>query len=159
GMRALADLGCDVLVEVGPGGQLTSLGQFNWGEQAGAWVTPLRGKGEEWAGVLGALGQLHTAGATLDWAGLDGARPHHASLPTYPFQRQVFPIERLPAARSSAAALPELPWLGRRIPAALPGALFEATFSDAVAALREHRLYGTLVVPGAAYLTMTLLAA
>jgi NAD(P)-dependent dehydrogenase (short-subunit alcohol dehydrogenase family) len=42
---------------------------------------------------------------------------------------------------------------------ALPATLFEATFSDAVAELREHRLYGTLVVPGAAYLTMALLAA
>ena len=49
--------------------------------------------------------------------------------------------------------------LGRRLPTALPATLFEAEFSAKVPLLCEHGLYGTLVVPGAAYLTMALSAA
>ena len=81
------------------------------------------------------------------------------SLPTYPFQRQTFPIERSSPARPGAGHQPEYPLLGRRLPTALPATLFETAFSDAVPLLRDHSLYGTLVVPGAAFLAMALQAA
>ena len=101
GVEALAQLGCQVLIEVGPGGQLSGLGPLTLDGPA-TWVTPLRGKGAEWDGLLGALGQLYTAGVPLDWPAVDGPTPHRVSLPTYPFQRQRYWVDPAPRRRPDA---------------------------------------------------------
>ena len=128
----------------GPDRQLSGLGQMNWNGNEATWVTPLRGKGDELAGLLAGLGRLYTAGVAIDWPAVDGATPPRAVLPNYPFQRQRFPIERGTPARPGVPHQPEYPLLGRRLPTALTATIFEAVFDDTVPVLSEHSLYGTL---------------
>jgi acyl transferase domain-containing protein/NAD(P)-dependent dehydrogenase (short-subunit alcohol dehydrogenase family) len=90
-------------------------------------VTVLPGKFES-------LAALYELGVEIDWP-RGGAK---VALPTYPFQRQRFWIDAKP--RREAQASP----LAMKLTA------------DSPPYLRDHALDGLLVVPAAAYLTMTL---
>jgi phthiocerol/phenolphthiocerol synthesis type-I polyketide synthase E len=90
------------LLEVGPGGTLTSLARRHPAHRrADLLLTslPHAAAGEPEAGrLLDTAGQLWQAGWEPDWAGLaDGERPGRVPLPTTPFQRLRFRISEDPA--------------------------------------------------------------
>ncbi len=99
-----------VLLEVGPGRVLGSLARQHASCGAGRpLIASLRHPQDETddAGfLLAGLGQLWTAGAAVDWPGFYGAESRRrVTLPTYPFQRQRYWIERrrdAPAGAGSA---------------------------------------------------------
>ncbi|HEV3033101.1 MAG TPA: SDR family NAD(P)-dependent oxidoreductase [Polyangia bacterium] len=97
-----------VLLEVGPGRTLTSLATMQPTKPAGALPTMIHPKetGSGVAFLLGTLGQLWLAGAELDWERGHGtaARPRRVPLPTYPFERQRYWIERGQATAARATA-------------------------------------------------------
>ena len=115
GVRAL--LAQDrILLEVGPGQSLASLARLSAPERPeGAIVASTRHPQEDAddvATLLGALGRLWIAGAAVDWEGFhSGERRRRVPLPTYPFERRRYWIERprqgaTPAAVAPAAAAP-----------------------------------------------------
>ena len=163
GVQALAQLGCQVLVEVGPGGQLSGLGQLSWpdGHEA-AWVTVLRGKTNEIESVLAGLGQLYTAGVPIAWAEVDGPTARRAVLPTYPFQRQRYWVDSAVLQTTPADNRDEapLPLLGQRVETALDSEVYETQLSlRRLAYLEDHQLFGTVVLPGAYYVALAMAAA
>ena len=103
-----------VLLEVGPGQVLSSLArqQPRWHQQRLA-VRSLRRPGEQApdaAFLLGAVGRLWTGGVVVSWDKLhDGEARRRVELPTYPFERRRFLIERAPAAAARPRALGRLP--------------------------------------------------
>lgn len=105
GLRTLASQGEWVLLEVGPGRQLSTLARQTVGP---GWtvLTSLGSKqeqGSEQAGLLAALGQLWLAGVEVDWARLAGQeRRRRVALPLYPFARTRYWIER-PAGGQAAS--------------------------------------------------------
>ncbi|NEQ43674.1 MAG: aminotransferase class III-fold pyridoxal phosphate-dependent enzyme [Leptolyngbya sp. SIOISBB] len=61
--------------------------------------------GAEWQALWGAVGRLWAVGATLDWGQVyQHERRDRLPLPTYPFERQRYWIEPLPAANISPAS-------------------------------------------------------
>jgi Acyl transferase domain/Phosphopantetheine attachment site len=83
GVRTVQSLGAGVFVEVGPGGGLTN------GHAAS--VVALAEDRAEVDSLLTALGQLFTAGVTVDWGGVLGdLGARLVELPTYGFVRQRF---------------------------------------------------------------------
>jgi phthiocerol/phenolphthiocerol synthesis type-I polyketide synthase E len=102
-----------VFLEVGPGNTLSALAR-----QHPAWqpnrvaISSLSRRSED--GLLAATGQLWQAGVPIEWNNLH-LLPRRVPLPTYPFQRQRYWIERTspsaPAPNAGAAApiLPEMP--------------------------------------------------
>src|SRR6185436_1524637 len=86
----------------------------------GAWLPSLRRGHDDWRPMLESLGRLYEAGVAVDWAAFD--RPYvrqRVALPTYPFQRQRFWLDRPSAAATGlrAAARTGHPILGQRQPA------------------------------------------
>lgn len=113
--QAMAELLAEpsrVLIEVGPGQGLTTLALQLAGGQAPVAVSTLRPGYERQADeayLLGGLARLWLAGLPVDWAGFSAPeRRRKLRLPTYPFERKRFWIERgLPPP--DAAAATELP--------------------------------------------------
>jgi acyl transferase domain-containing protein len=104
-VRALAASGHRVFIEASPHPVLTT-GTAETLEEAGVSGTVTGTLDREDAGarrVLAALARVHVAGATVDWAAVQG-RGRLAELPTYPFQRQRYwPLPPGPAAGPPAA--------------------------------------------------------
>lgn len=96
-----------VIVEVGPGGSLTSsaMRHPNWsaGHRAVRLMRHQAQNRSDHDTFLLALGQLWAAGVEVDWTPRIGARPTLVSLPGYPFNRQRHWIEHNPASLAGLA--------------------------------------------------------
>ena len=108
--RLLADPGA-VLLEVGPGNTLTVLaGRHPERRPEHLLLASTRRADEETpdrAFLLQSLGRLWAAGVRVDWQRfLGGERRRRVALPTYPFERQRFWVERDASLPRSAAPAP-----------------------------------------------------
>ncbi|MFG2736715.1 type I polyketide synthase [Streptomyces harbinensis] len=97
-VTALGGRGATTALEVGPLGVLTGMGErirAAAGDEAPGtvFVPALRGPGAETRDVLSAAGRLFTRGVAVNWRALLPATGH-ADLPTYPFQRRRYWLER-----------------------------------------------------------------
>jgi acyl transferase domain-containing protein len=118
GVKALAGLGCDIFVEIGPNPTLLSLAQTCLPQGTGAWLPSLRQNQDDWRVLLDAVAGLYTRGVEIDWRGLDRDYPCRVvALPTYPFERQRYWMEaRAGSERAAEAPKPAAhPLLGRRV--------------------------------------------
>ncbi|HEX8128485.1 MAG TPA: amino acid adenylation domain-containing protein [Pyrinomonadaceae bacterium] len=100
-----------VLLEVGPGTVLSTLAKQHAGKDAGLTVLSslrhVKAPVEDDAHFLNTLGHLWLAGMQINWLALHTAgQPRRVALPTYPFDRQRYWIEREP---KHAAAQSEQP--------------------------------------------------
>jgi amino acid adenylation domain-containing protein len=99
GIRSvLPSAGGGVLLEVGPGKALTTLGRQNLDRDSDVSVVSSMAESSDGhcdqSSLLLAAGTLWTRGIELDWAMLHSSPPHRCTLPTYPFERERFWIER-----------------------------------------------------------------
>ncbi|AGC45620.1 polyketide synthase [Myxococcus stipitatus DSM 14675] len=163
GVRALRAQGADVFVEVGPHPTLTGLAMKALGDEGLTWLSSLRKGQPEEPHLLTNLGALYTRGLTVDWAALNGDRPRRrVALPTYPWQHQRHWLEVPKSTRPAAPrAASGHALVGQRVRSPLNKALvFEARFSaEALPFLDDHRLYGTVVVPGSCHISRILATA
>ncbi|MBA3914548.1 MAG: acyltransferase domain-containing protein, partial [Acidobacteriales bacterium] len=98
-----------ILLEVGPGETLTRLARRHPGRTSQHVVLasqPSAGSAAHgWDYMLGSLGNLWVLGQTVDWDGFHAPeRPRRVSLPSYPFERQSYWVER---AGATSLAQPE----------------------------------------------------
>jgi acyl transferase domain-containing protein/NADPH:quinone reductase-like Zn-dependent oxidoreductase/acyl carrier protein/NADP-dependent 3-hydroxy acid dehydrogenase YdfG len=166
-IAALHEQGLTIFLEIGPKPTLSSLGSRSVPSGAAVWLPSLSVGRDDWKQILDSLASLYLRGVAVDWAGFD--REYHrrrVQLPTYPFQRERYWVpEGVGDARSTAAPRsPERagrhPLLGRRLRSALKDIQFESELSAAAPAfLKDHTVYGTVVLPATAYLEMVLAAA
>lgn len=110
GLKCLAEAGKFALLEVGPGGTLTTLARQH--ERAEQWsaLAVLPGSGlQEGADleVLTAVAHCWSYGAALDWQKHWGdTHPRRAALPTYPFERKRYWLDPLPQQQVALPAAP-----------------------------------------------------
>ncbi|WP_204757400.1 type I polyketide synthase, partial [Herpetosiphon giganteus] len=111
------------------------------------------------ATTLAALAQLYTAGVDLQWNSNRPTTPN-LNLPTYPFQRErhwVRPVKHSVMPVHNQA----YPFLGQRLP--LPNSQeirYSTTFSQTFPSyLSHHRIFNTVVIPGASHIAMLIAAA
>ncbi|MEM9256796.1 MAG: SDR family NAD(P)-dependent oxidoreductase [Pseudomonadota bacterium] len=179
----LANAYCDLILEVGPQATLTANAQLCLSERLPAQDMPtiLAGSRRGLDAVeayRAALGACYGCGILPEWEA-ESLQWHDAkrsrfsgSLPNYPFQRQSFWFaERLPRERWEAAQREaDSPLgtrcaglLGRTVPLALElgdSALFQSVVSsNQPGFLSDHRVFGEVVFPAAAYLNMLVGAA
>lgn len=164
---AVAQPGMAIALEIGPHPVLTGLGRRNLPDAPVAWLPSMRRERDDWATVLATLGNLYVRGAVADWSAGDGvAWRGRETLPTYPFQRTRYWLDRPAAAHDDrvvtapAASASAHPLLGDGVPLASVDQVFqvEAGGVDHLS-LREHRLHGHSVWPATASLEMLLAAA
>ncbi|MFE4108626.1 type I polyketide synthase [Almyronema epifaneia] len=94
-----------ILLEVGPGQTLSTFAKQQAGGEAVVLTTmrPPQAESADRAVLLRALGQFWLAGGTVDWARFNAPEQRQrVPLPTYPFERQRYWIDRQPTASSSA---------------------------------------------------------
>ncbi|MFJ2307253.1 SDR family NAD(P)-dependent oxidoreductase [Streptomyces sp. NPDC087787] len=162
GVRALAEAGADVLLELGPDGVLAALAQ----QSATAVTVPfLRKDRPEEHSAVTALARLHTAGVTVDWAAFhDGTGARTAELPTYAFQHELYwPKATATAVDATGLGLASAdhPLLGAAMSVAgsdellLTGTLSLATHPW----LADHSVGGTVFFPGTGFLELAVRAA
>lgn len=153
--------GVELFLEIGPNPTLLGMGQRCLPEGAGLWLPSLRSGKDDWSQMLQSLAALYVYGVEIDWPGFErdyAAGRHRLTLPTYPFQRKRYWIEKKvgPPARQSS----DHPLLGQRLRSALKEIQFEAQLmATTVSFLNDHRVYGLAVMPATAYIEMILTAA
>lgn len=136
-------------------------------------VLSLRRGRDEHQTLLLSLARLYTLGANVDWKAVYPENRAPVSLPSYPYQRERFWIERksaseksIPAATTTTtstttAASPSPSLLGSRIfSPALQAEVFETQISAAnFPYLADHDIDGSLLFPMAAFLEVAASAA
>jgi myxalamid-type polyketide synthase MxaB len=165
-VQTLAAQGYELLLEAGPSPTLVGMARRCLpGDAPQKYLPSLREGRGDWQPLLDSLAQLYLAGVDIDWQGFDRdyAR-RRVPMPNYPFQRQRYWLEttRRPAAAQRIAHADDAahPLLGVRLRSPLKDAQFEAELSTSVLPyMADHRVYGHVVLPAAAYLEMALSAA
>ena len=167
--RALAELiggGHGVFVEASAHPVLAMPLSTASGERGGVVVGSLRREAGGMSALLAALGVLHCHGVAIEWGKVLGASVSKrvVALPTYAFQRQRYWLEAPRASGDvSTAGLSSMahPLLGAATPLAdserflLTGRL---SVSEP-AWLRDHAVFGTVLVPGTGLLELGFAAA
>jgi len=166
-LATLAELACNACVEVGPHPMLSTVARQSTAgrdseSQQISWLPSLRRERPAWRTMLRSLSTLYVHGATVDWRTFDaGYNRRRISLPTYPFQRKRYWIERHTGRPALATAhrqdvKPYHPLLGRRVRSlAFDDVLFESLLStESWPPLADHRFFGVPILPGACQLTM-----
>ncbi|WP_414588370.1 alpha/beta fold hydrolase [Scytonema sp. PCC 10023] len=93
-IETLHQQGYTVFLEIGPKPILLGMGRQCLPENKGVWLPSMRPPQPEWQQMLSSLGQLYVQGAKVDWSGFDrDYLRRKVMLPTYPFQRQLYPRE------------------------------------------------------------------
>ena len=162
GITALAREHCDVLIEIGPAPTLIGMAQNVAAESAAAWLPSLRRGHADTRVLLDAVAELYVRGAPIDWEAFHregGAR--RVALPTYPFQRSRFWLDRRRRSTGQGEQTGHRLLGGQLSSATLaPGQLlFEsAVREDDPPLLADHRAYDTAIMPAAAYLEWALAA-
>ena len=176
GVRALANLGVDLVVEVGPHAVLGPMLSLAWpGPDEGADAVGVdveaprvlaslqRPSQDEDASAdeldtsfMGAVAGAYEAGVDLSFEGLfAGETRRRISLPGYPFQRERFWVEAPKRRRQSAGH----PLLGDRHESAGGEVTFETeVFPSDPPWLNNHRVFGRVIAPGALYGAMAISA-
>ncbi len=106
GLTTLRAKGCELLVEIGPAPLLLGLAGRQWPEGRAAFLPSLRESRGDLEQMLESLGGLCLRGIEPDWSGFHrsaaggGGERRRVELPTYPWERQRYPLD------GSAVALP-----------------------------------------------------
>jgi NADPH:quinone reductase-like Zn-dependent oxidoreductase/SAM-dependent methyltransferase/acyl carrier protein len=145
---------CPVWLEIGPQSS-TAPAKTNCLQLPG--LTPQQ---SDWTVLLSHLSSLYEQGMTVDWAAFDhGYARQRIVLPTYPFQRQRFwrDCPNLPLIQRSSIH----PLLGISINLARSSQFyFESHLCQtAPSFLKDHCVFGQVILPAAAYLEIALVAA
>jgi acyl transferase domain-containing protein/acyl carrier protein len=122
--------------------------------------------GDERVATLTVLAALYARGVEMAWDKLDPGGARCVSLPTYPWQRERYWLETAsstanhdqPAVSGDAAHV----LLGRPfVPASQPGTYYWEQWLSAAALpyVKDHRVQGQVVFPGAGYIEAALAAA
>jgi myxalamid-type polyketide synthase MxaB len=169
-LLTLQEQGYRIFVEIGPKPVLLGMGRQclpDVGRQClpddrYQWLPSLRPGQTDWQQMLQSLADLYQQGMAIDWQGFDRDYVRHRLLlPTYPFQRQSFWVDRVQRDRSLVSVPASAhPLLGQRLHlAGLDSIRFESHLTArSPAFLEDHQIYETVLLPATAYLEMALAA-
>ena len=157
GVRTLAELGVDLVVEIGPRPVLAAMTVSAWPDSAPApaVLSSLRppsrdsSASADGADFVQAVAEAYQAGLPVRFEGLfAGEERRRISLPSYPFQRERHWLETTKQRRPSAGH----PLLGMRHESASGEVAFETeVFPSDPEWLSDHRVFGRVIAPGALY--------
>ncbi len=159
GMERIIEAGHTVFLEIGAHPILRNDIGACLEERAahGATLSSLRRNEREQTAMLGSLARLYALGHEIDWRKLYPSGAQSIKLPRYPFQGDRHWRE---SHRARQVRLGERihPLLGNRIETAQPTWSVKLHTAD-LSYLEHHRIAGSIVFPGAAYVEMALAAA
>lgn len=161
-MKKLYNMGYRIFVEIGPHPVLSGMAANFLHDKTLTLLPSLRKGRNDWEQILSNLGQLYVKGARIDWIRFDKDYPRRRlKLPSYPFQRKRFWIERPQVDRClhKPAKLVH-PLLGFRLHSALKEVQFESSLScEDFRFINDHRVHGITILPATAYIEMAMAGA
>ena len=160
-VRTVAELGCSVVMEIGPQPILTGAAMQVWPEYSAAApraIASLRKGADARLQMAEAVAAAYVAGHRPEFAALHHRRNHLSGrkleLPTYPFQRRRYWPK---ASGISADGATVSGILGSENDLASGDMVYTSRLSvKSQPWLSDHIIYGTVVVPGATYAAMAL---
>jgi acyl transferase domain-containing protein/NADPH:quinone reductase-like Zn-dependent oxidoreductase/acyl carrier protein len=162
-IKTLHERGCHLFLEIGPHPTLLGMAARCLPEGPGELLPSLRRGRGDWQQMLESLGTLYVKGARIDWQGFDRDYAHsRVALPTYPFQRKRYWVNPARNQMENHGSGPALhPLLHRRIQSPkISQIIFEAVLdTEVLPYLKDHRIFGEIVVPATVYLEMSQAAA
>lgn len=163
GVSSMAELGVDLVVEIGPHAVLGPMTTLAWPTSSGGQqpsrapvaIASLRrpprdaSSAEPESGFVDAVAEAYEAGLEISFEGLcAGEERRRISLPSYPFQRERHWIDQSKKRRLSAGH----PLLGVKHESARGEIAYETeVFPSEPVWLNDHRVFNRLVAPGALY--------
>ncbi|MDE0393207.1 MAG: SDR family NAD(P)-dependent oxidoreductase [Gammaproteobacteria bacterium] len=156
GVRTLAELGVDLIVEIGPRPVLAPMGASAWPDSAPrpapttlSSLHPPSADAAAGGGFVEAVAAAYEAGIPIRLDGLfAGETRRRISLPGYPFQRERYWLD---APKRRHAGMGD-PLLGARRDSASGETTFETeVFPSDPEWLSDHRVFGRVIAPGALY--------
>jgi acyl transferase domain-containing protein/acyl carrier protein len=157
-VRTVAQLGCSVLMEIGPQPVLTAAATQVWPEFSTAprAIASVRKGVDARRQISDAVAAVYVAGHRPKFAALQHGSRGRVELPTYPFQRRRF-WPKSSGIRVDGAAVSGI--LGVAQDLASGDLVYTSKLSIKTQPwLAHHVIYGTVVVPGATYAAMALAA-
>ncbi|HKH50580.1 MAG TPA: acyltransferase domain-containing protein, partial [Mycobacterium sp.] len=157
-VRTVANLGCTVLMEIGPQPILTAAALRIWPDSAATphAVPSLRKGAGGRRQISEAVAAAYVAGHRPEFAAQHDRPRRKLELPTYPFQRRSY-WPKTAGIRSDGTAASGI--LGFAQDLASGDILYTSQLSvRSQSWLSDHIIYGTVVVPGATYAAMALAA-
>lgn len=164
GIRVLHGEGVRQFLELGPDAVLTALGRLTLDEDDAVFAPALRARTSEATSFAGFLGAAHVAGVPVDWSAVyAGSGARRVPLPTYAFQRERYWVSPGTGSGDPVAVglgLVDHPLLAAAIQV---GDRDEWVFTgrlsqDAAPWLRDHAVFSTVLMPGAALVELALAA-
>ncbi len=106
GLNTLYTSGYQVFVEIGPKPTLLGMARHCLPENEGVRLPSLRQGQVDWQQMLQSLGELYVRGASVDWSNFEQGYVHRRIvLPTYPFQRERYWVEKNESERQQVELL------------------------------------------------------
>lgn len=162
GCSALVKLGANIFIEIGPQPVLVNMARLCVDQADIDCLSSLKDGSDEWLTLLASLGRCFVRGCDIDWQAFDAPWIRRkATLPTYPFQRELFWIESPPPQIANVSNIDAKghPLLGVRLRTPRREGLFEAQLDgDNPPFLSEHLVQGQVVMPAACLWEMVLSA-
>ncbi|MBV1920042.1 MAG: type I polyketide synthase, partial [Pseudomonadales bacterium] len=174
GVNSIVSKGINCFLELGPQATLSGMGRLI--VPSGQWLPSMNIREPSRQTLLKSLRQLYLNGVNIDWLAVYAQNDtRRVVLPVYPFKGEHFWFKAKGKSTQTSApfsapesvmapAVPSIagvtPSLGHKIRLpGLPQVRFESVYSEFYPEyLKDHRLFETVVVPGASHLA-TLLAA
>ena len=157
-VRTVEQLGCSVLMEIGPQPILTAAAMQVWPEYSAAprAIASARKGVDARRQITEAVAAAYVAGHRPDFAVLHHRPGRRLELPTYPFQRRRF-WPKSSGIHADGAVVSGI--LGVAQDLASGDVVYSSRLSVKTQSwLSDHVIYGTVVVPGATYAAMALAA-
>ncbi len=157
-VKTVAQLGCSVLMEIGPQPVLTGAALQSWPESSASpqAIISLRKGTDARRQMAEAIAAAYVAGHRPNFAALQHQPRRKIELPTYPFQRSRFWPKTVDIHTDGGAGSGIL---GSAKDLASGDAVYTSRWSiNSQPWLSHHVIYGTVVVPGATYATMAIAA-
>jgi acyl transferase domain-containing protein/acyl carrier protein len=167
GVQTLHEQGARILLEIGPKPTLLGIAEQCLDSQiekndSFLALPSLRAGQSDWEQMLASLGALYCQGVEINWDALDREDARRKiALPTYPFQRQSYWLDfsKTRLRRGTGTGAQALGPLVERM-LQLPKqkqTVFENAYSiETLPFLADHKVFGTVVSPGACQLAMVL---
>ncbi|WP_424853323.1 SDR family NAD(P)-dependent oxidoreductase [Streptomyces sp. SAI-170] len=157
-VRRMSAEGVTTFLEVGPDAVLTPMGPASVTGEDVTFVPLMRRERDEVTSVLKGVGQAWTRGVPVDWSAVVPAG-EWVDLPTYPFEHRRYWLEPAPVAQGGQDAT------GHSVlTAVVPSPDSDAVTLTGELSLRnqpwlgEHRMAGTAILPGAAFVELVIRA-
>ncbi|WP_053088364.1 type I polyketide synthase, partial [Crocosphaera watsonii] len=166
GMEYLVEQDIKIFLEIGAKPTLSNIGQIvienSNKDQDFSFLASLHPKQENWQTILFTLGQLYVNGFSINWEEFYKYSQinYINNLPTYPFQKQRFWLEKKVNRSFLNQQKQQHPLLGQKINlAGSKNIYFENQISENIPIfLREHRVFDTAILPLAGFLEIALTA-